>query len=195
MSKNEYIKRLKKGLKGLTKNEIDDCIQYYEEYFSDAGEENVDKVIKELGSPESVAKKVSAEACIERIDNGSEKDKKSFANIWILVAAICSAPFWGPIGIAIVAVIFAVMITIFAVTFAIGVTCVALIGSGILSFFVGIVALFASMPDGLLAMGISLIILAIGLLVLIGAVALMRLAVRSVVWILKGLFKKKGGKK
>ena len=45
-------------LKDLPEEEIEDAIAYYEDYFEEAGEEKEEQVIKELGSPEKIARMI-----------------------------------------------------------------------------------------------------------------------------------------
>lgn len=61
MSKEAFIRRLRELLAGLPQSEAAEAIQYYEDYFADAGEENEAKVIEELGSPEKVAANIRAD--------------------------------------------------------------------------------------------------------------------------------------
>lgn len=61
MNKEAFIRRLRELLAGLPKSEAEEAIQYYEDYFADAGEENEAKVIEELGSPEKVAANIRAD--------------------------------------------------------------------------------------------------------------------------------------
>ena len=58
MNREEYLKRLSFLLKDLPKEEIEDAIAYYEDYFEEAGEEKEEQVIKKLGSPEKIAKMI-----------------------------------------------------------------------------------------------------------------------------------------
>ncbi len=61
MSKEAFIRRLRELLAGLPQSEASEAIQYYEDYFADAGVENEEKVIEELGSPEKVAANIRAD--------------------------------------------------------------------------------------------------------------------------------------
>lgn len=58
MTKSEYLNRLKTALLPLPSEEREAAIAYYEEFFSDAGEENEQSVISELGMPEELAKSI-----------------------------------------------------------------------------------------------------------------------------------------
>lgn len=58
MTKYEFLERLDLLLTDLPQEERMDAIWYYEDYFADAGPENEELVLRELGSPESVAEKI-----------------------------------------------------------------------------------------------------------------------------------------
>lgn len=51
MTTNEYLARLKSCLECIDASEREAAVQFYTEYFEDAGEENAEKVMAELGSP------------------------------------------------------------------------------------------------------------------------------------------------
>lgn len=69
MNKEAFIRRLRELLAGLPQNEATEAIQYYEDYFADAGAENEAKVIEELGSPEKVAANIRADLGMEEAGN------------------------------------------------------------------------------------------------------------------------------
>ena len=58
MNKETYLQELRKGLKILPQFDRDEAIEFYEEYFDEAGVENEAKVIEELGDPKALAKKI-----------------------------------------------------------------------------------------------------------------------------------------
>lgn len=60
MKRKEYLERLEQLLFVLPNEEREEALQYYLDYFEDAGIENEDRVILELGSPEEVAAKIRA---------------------------------------------------------------------------------------------------------------------------------------
>mgnify|MGYP002618787831 CR=1 FL=1 len=55
MTRTEFMKQLQDLLSDISKNEREEALQYYNDYFNDAGRENEKEVIKALGSPEEVA--------------------------------------------------------------------------------------------------------------------------------------------
>lgn len=56
MSRWEFMRRLEELLSDISPNEREEALQYYNDYFNDAGKENEKEVIDALGSPEQVAK-------------------------------------------------------------------------------------------------------------------------------------------
>lgn len=60
MDKREFLNRLQMQLSDLTNEERREALEYYEEYFADAGEENEEDVILSLGTPEQVAEQIKA---------------------------------------------------------------------------------------------------------------------------------------
>ncbi len=55
MSRWEFMRQLEELLSDISPNEREEALQYYNDYFNDAGRENEQEVIKALGSPEQVA--------------------------------------------------------------------------------------------------------------------------------------------
>lgn len=60
MNRKEYIERLEQLLLILPCEEREEALQYYTDYFDDAGVEKEIDVMRELGSPEEVAAKIRA---------------------------------------------------------------------------------------------------------------------------------------
>ncbi|MBO4474716.1 MAG: DUF1700 domain-containing protein, partial [Clostridiales bacterium] len=58
MNKETYLQELRKGLKILPQYDRDEAVEFYEEYFDEAGVENEARVIEELGDPKILAKKI-----------------------------------------------------------------------------------------------------------------------------------------
>lgn len=61
MNRQEFMRRLEQLLEGIPEEEKREAIAYYTSYFEDAGEENEEKIIRELESPEKVAATIRAD--------------------------------------------------------------------------------------------------------------------------------------
>ena len=60
MSRAEFMRRLAELLEDVSPAEREEAIQYYNDYFDDAGTENEQSVIASLGTPEELAKTIKA---------------------------------------------------------------------------------------------------------------------------------------
>ena len=89
LTKEEYLAQLKKYLKRLPKEDYNNAMDYFTEYFEDAGPEGEAALIQELGTPK--------EAAYEILDNLiTEKRKDPDTPIWKIIfltfLSICAAP-------------------------------------------------------------------------------------------------------
>lgn len=60
MNRADFMKNLAELLADMTPAEREEAIQYYNDYFDDAGEENEQSVIASLGTPEQLARTIKA---------------------------------------------------------------------------------------------------------------------------------------
>lgn len=60
MSRIEFMNELRALLQDISAEEREEAMQYYNDYFDDAGAENEQSVISELGSPQKVAQTIKA---------------------------------------------------------------------------------------------------------------------------------------
>lgn len=58
MNKVEFMKQLESLLQGISSAEREEALQYYNEYFNDAGAENEQDVLEALGNPARVAENI-----------------------------------------------------------------------------------------------------------------------------------------
>ncbi len=58
MTRTEFMNELELLLFDLSKNERDEALQYYNDYFDDAGKENEAEILKKLESPQKVAQTI-----------------------------------------------------------------------------------------------------------------------------------------
>ena len=60
MSKNEFLNQLSTLLSDISPEERDEAITYYREYIEDAGLENEEAIMEELGTPQEVAAEIKS---------------------------------------------------------------------------------------------------------------------------------------
>ena len=171
MNKYEFLAQLRSALSSVPLEEREAAMSYYEEFFSDAGEENEQAVIASLGSPQELARSI-----INENRQDAEQPASAFAESgfdpgaftppptqsqqqsgWtggqialIVVLLVLSSPIW----IGILAGLFGVIVGIFGALIGI----IAAFGAcGIAAFVAGIAALFTGNPAaGLFGLGLFL---------------------------------------
>lgn len=78
MSRWEFMRQLEELLSDISPSEREEALQYYNDYFNDAGRENEQEVINALGSPSQVAD-IVREGLSENVSSG-EFTERGFKN-------------------------------------------------------------------------------------------------------------------
>lgn len=181
MNKYDFLSRLRNALSPLPQEERDAAMNYYEEFFSEAGAENEQSVIASLGSPEELAKSIIDEnnrdnpfASSENPDtsanaasgfdsnpgysaNGSytganpQQAKWTNGQIALFIVLLVLS---SPIWLGVLSAMVGVIVGLFAAVIGI----IAAFGGCAVGFFAaGATALFSEPAVGLLLMGLSFV--------------------------------------
>jgi len=161
MNRNEFIGELKKKLRKLPFDEIKEAVDYYEGYFDDAGEENEQTVLAELGSPAAVASQIIAAFAIKEAEaDGSGKKKWRVA--WLVILSIFASPIAIPLALSAGVVAIALVISLSAVIISFFAAGIAMFFSGIACIVAGFWVILQSFPTTLFYLGAGLVLLGIG---------------------------------
>lgn len=180
MSRDEYLRILARELRKLPREEFDRAMEYYTEYFEEAGPENVEAVMADLGSPVEVAREIIRDTALKRMDDPVKSMKKGFSSIWIIILSIFAAPIALPMAILLLAVL--LMLLAAGVMVLIGMLMAGVGGaaSGIVTVGAGVAMLFQSVPSGIAIIGLGMLLAGLGIL----ATMAMGFIVK---WIFRGL--------
>lgn len=190
MTKTEYIAKLTKYLRRLPQKDYEEALEYFMEYFEEAGPENEAQVIAELGTPKEAAHEVISRLLEEKIveDKSSLRNKTTI--LWIAILAVLASPVALPILLFFLAmivtllmIIFAVIVTALALTF-------ALLISGVYTFFTSFSLLSVSLASTLFGGGLGLLMFGGALLLLLISFEICKLIVKLITLLIKWLIKK-----
>ncbi|MDY2775334.1 MAG: DUF1700 domain-containing protein [Streptococcus infantarius] len=180
MTKSEYLAKLDKYLKKLPKEDYLEAMDYFREYFDEAGPENEEEVIAELGAPKDAAHDIISRLLDEKIVEDEKSPKNKAIIIWIAILAILASPVALPLILALLMVIITILaigIAIIAMVLALG---VALLTSGVY-MLVDSWSYFSIAPSTTaLGVGLGLLSLGLALLALLAAGAVGKFAVKSI---------------
>lgn len=199
MNKEEFLKQLEQLLRDIPEAERREAVDYYQNYFEDAGSENEMQIILELGSPQKVAdsikkdlfgenyqayEKMNQEKQQEAFEK-QQKENRTLRNILIAVAVVLTFPIW----IGILGGIIGLVVGAIAMLFGLSVAAIAIVGSCLVIGFVligiGIVKIITgSLAVGLVVIGIGLFMLVIGIL---GLLAIVWIVGRIVPWVIRAI--------
>lgn len=203
MNRKEFLRQLGELLSDVQENERREALEYYENYFEDAGPENEAKIIEELGSPRKVADSIKKDLFGENYREATEdaqqgaynqqnyqsyvppKENKTTRNILIAVIIVLTFPVW----IGIVGGLFGIIVGLLGAIFGIVVAAIAVVFASVVVGFVltgvGLVKVLTGMPAvGCIAMAIGLFMVAIGIL---GVFVAIWCAFRFFPWFIRGI--------
>ena len=190
MNKNEFLRQLEGLLCDIPESERREAMEYYRNYFEDAGPEKEAQIIDELGSPQEVASSIKRNLFGEGFEeyNFVKEEKQqnnTTRNVLAAVIVILTFPLW----IGIVAGIFGILIGGIAAVFAVAVAVIAIV---IAFFIVGFVLCgigMANVVTGFPAVG--LVLAAVGMFMLafavLGVIVIVWTAGMFLPWILRAI--------
>lgn len=170
MNKEEYMKQMHHYLRRLPKEDFDRAIEYFEEYFAEAGPAQEQQAIEDLGSPAMAADQIIRDLAMENAKEPNKSMKRGLSAVWVGVLAVFAAPIGLPLAFAAGAVALSIVFVICAILFAVLLTVVVLALSAIPLLGGSIWLLFTSPVNGLASMGLCLITIGIGIWAVKGCV-------------------------
>ena len=189
MNRQEFMFDLNRRLSRLPEQDRAEALNYYNEYFEEAGPEAEAEVAKNFGDPAKVAAQIMADSASMQLYRPPvapaagggytpytppyhtpvqpQSTRQGLSLVWWILLGIFAVPVAFPLVIAAAAVIFSLLVALFVVLIAFGAVAVALMVAGVISLVVGFGQLFTSLPTGILLIGYGMIIIALFALVVL----------------------------
>ncbi|MBP5746506.1 MAG: DUF1700 domain-containing protein [Lachnospiraceae bacterium] len=210
MDKQQFLAELKQLLGDIPAVERDEALEYYEDYFEDAGSENESTILKELESPEKIAFMIKAglrdsdKSIGEFTETGfsgygpaykdevantiPNSDDRGFTtrrdgkgmSLLLIILLVLAAPIWVPVAFGLLAALFGISLAVFAWIFAIAIAGIGCIVVGAIILIVGVPGIFTLPAGGILITGLGLLTIGIGILLTMAGTALILKAVPAV---------------
>lgn len=174
MSKEEYLNQLHRYLRKLPRQDYEDAMEYFTEYFQETDEAGAEQLMKELGTPKESARELMANLLDKKITDHqsyevdgqtrAEKNGSGKHIVWIALLVLLAAPVGGPLVLALVAVVLAGLLCLLAFLLcgAILMVCLMIIGAkviarGLLAVPVSLSGFVLLSGSGLLAVGADML--------------------------------------
>ncbi|MDC7290995.1 DUF1700 domain-containing protein [Blautia schinkii] len=180
MNRETYMKCLEERLRRLPKEDFEMAMEYFREYFDEAGPENEEQAIRDLGDPHQAAEQVIMDLAIKNSESTEHQSvKKNFSSVWVGILAVFAAPIALPLAFAVVMVIGALAISILAVLFSLVVSEAGVLLAGVVSIILSFITMFQAPFDSIATIGAGLICIGLALLIIPATVKLTKLCLRG----------------
>ena len=176
MTRQEYMTQLEKHLKHLPKEDFQDTLDYFNEYFDDAADEQ--EAIRELGNPREAAREILTNL----YDKEKSEDQPKTRNlIWLSILTILAAPIGIPLALTLVALVILLLLLLLSALLLIACLWIALFTLSLALLLLAIDFFSLSWSSSLLLTGAALISLA---LTLLGSKATIHLGSKACLFVL-----------
>lgn len=196
MNRASFLEKLRAGLNGLEQDEIENVMSYYNEYFDDAGPEQEERCIEELGDPAAVAREVLGERA-EKVSAAPKEAPKSQTgkNILLVILGIFAVPILLPILVGLASALLGVLIAVFTIPLVLFIVAAALLFTGFLLFFASFTLIGIEVTGWIFTMGSGLCMAGVAGLIGICAFLLTKVMLKATVAMFQfifGVFHKRG---
>lgn len=182
MTREQYMEALKRYLRRLPKNDYDNAIEYFTEYFEEAGPENEQEVIRELGAPREAARELlmhlldestgnSRKEDITDLSENKASDKKEGSRkyspgkiILLTFLVLCASPVSLVLLVGAGGILAALLVAIASVVFSLAVTSLAVIAGGVLLAGAGFMAVVESVSGACMIVGAGFFLAGAGII-------------------------------
>lgn len=194
MNRIEFMRQLESLLQNISPTEREEALQYYNDYFNDAGPESEQDVIEALGNPAKVAENIKRDlygsgygdnvyqrnadkAVIQYQSTAAEAKKennKMSTGMVVLIVILCvlASPIILSVGAAIVSVLFGLLAAAISTIVGFGAAALVLFVVTVMLLVVGIMCIFYSPLTGVALIGGGLVCGGLSLLFLMLVVAI-----------------------
>jgi len=164
VNKEEYLKKLRSKIKKLPNEEVNEAIDYYHQYFDEAGEENTQAVIASLGSPAFVASQILADYATKDLDTHKNTTKKNFSAIWFIILATIASPIALPLALFLICLAVTLILVCGVIILTFFIFIIGLPICGLFSIISGAAVIMQDWHTSVFFIGIGIIAVGVGLL-------------------------------
>lgn len=115
MNKEEFLARLRGGLAGLPQDDIEERLLFYREMIDDRIEEGLSEAeaVSAIGGVDEIVRQTVADTSLVKIAKERIRPKRRL-KAWEVVLLALGSPIWLSLGLAAIAVIFALYVSLWA---------------------------------------------------------------------------------
>lgn len=196
MSKNDFLARLRKGLTGLSQEDVEERLLFYSELIDDRMEEGLseEEAVLAVGSVDEIASQIIGDIPLSKIASEKAATKRHL-KAWEIVFLALGSPIWLSLLIAALAVVFSLVVSLWSVIVSLWAVFVSVAACAFCFIAVGIgFALGVHRLSGIAMIGTGIVCAGLSIFLFFGCKAATKgsslLTKNTVLWI-KNCFTKK----
>lgn len=165
MNKNDFLKELKNGLRGLPADDIEECLSFYSEMIDDRIENGMseEEAVLSVGSTNEIVTQTMADIPLGKLVKEKAKPSRAL-RAWEIVLLILGSPIWFSLLVAAFSVILSLYIVLWTLIISLWAIEISFIACGFAGVAVGILYMslgkaltgIALLCAGLLLLGLSI---------------------------------------
>lgn len=186
MGRTEYMAELESRLQSLPEEERKAALNYYEEYFNEAGVQRERNAIDELGPPAKIAAQILADVTYTGAVHA--KPKKKLSALVAIAIGIFAVPVGLPLAMAGFMVLLAVILCVFSVVLALGIAFLGVLFSGGVLIYSGLTLLTVSFGSACMYGGLGCVLIGISLFLFAAAKLAGRYLLSGILNVASGIF-------
>ncbi len=165
MNKQQFLEELRSGLSGLSQQDIDDRLTFYNEMIDERIEDGISEqdALDEIGSVDDVVSQIIAQVPLSKLMKEKVRPRKKLKT-WEIILLVLGAPIWLSLGLALIAVIISLYVSIWSVIISLWGVFASVLGCCVGGILSGIVISFndlsgiAMIAVGIFCAGLSIFI-------------------------------------
>lgn len=173
MNKQDFLEKLRNGLAGLPKDDLDERINFYSEMIDDRMEDGLteEEAVSQMGDVEEIISQIIAETPFVKIVKEKIRPKRTM-RAWEIILLVLGSPLWLSILLVVFSVIFVIYVMIWVVIICLWALEVSMVGGAIAGLVSGVVFLAdGNVYSGLAMIGLAIFCVGISIFLFIGCKA------------------------
>lgn len=196
MGKQEFLNRLREGLSGLPRDDLEERLNFYSEMIDDRVEEGLSEeaAVSEIGPVDRIISQILMETPITKLVKERVRPRHRL-QIWEIILLVLGAPIWFSLLVSAVAVVFSVYVVLWAVILSLWASELALIAGALCGVATGAIRFFrGERAQGAVLIGAGLFLAGLSIFLFFGCKAategIVALTKKIALWV-KSLFLRK----
>ena len=139
MNKNDFLEELKKGLRGLPEDDIEECLSFYSEMIDDRIENGLseEEAVSSVGSINEIVTQTMADIPLGKLVKEKAKPNRAL-RAWEIVLLVLGSPIWFSLLVAAFAVVLSLYIVLWALIISLWAVEISFIACGFAGVAIGI---------------------------------------------------------